>query len=319
MDLHNQIVLGILKSAYANSKARQQKAAVKTDDIKQDSPIIEYHFDHSDYTTNLYTYIISFCSKNIDFHQEREDLHSLFYRVTNWLKAHPFELKASQLPAYYKSGNSILNARYAINPNSLSCTELICLPPHLSIPSFKNASQMVSSNEISQTYVEESLQCSSSVLNKDTVLLPSNIAYVLPFLLYITYHCHSSIDLLQRPSIPCCLISMLFYVVGPISALSIINFSSLSSKVELIFQRRGVHYEKGVTGCIAFATDIFVMRILLLIWRFLFLNEQSDKVVVDAVLLRRILFSFPSFLGPIQEDCMELFIAFPSPDPKLIK
>lgn len=203
MDLHNQIVLGILKSAITNSRGEQRNTTTKIEDTKQVSTVTEYQFDDSDYTSNLYTYIISFCTKNIEFHQEREDLHNLFYRMTNWAKAHPFESKPYQVPTYCRSCGSFLNTHYAMNPNSLSCSELLSLPPHLVMPSFRNSMQLIPSNELSKVYVEESLQCYSSIVPREAPLIPSNLVHILPFLLYITYHCHASDDLLQHSSIPC--------------------------------------------------------------------------------------------------------------------
>lgn len=203
MGLHNQIVTGILKSAIANSSAEQRISTEKTEDTKQSSTVTEHQFDDSDYTANLYTYIISYCAKSIEFHQEREDLHNLFYRMTNWAKAHPFESKPCPVPAYPRSCGSFLNTHYAINPNSLSCSELISLPPHLAVPSFRNPMQMIPSNELSKVYAEESLQYYSSIVNREAPPIPSNLVHLLPFLLYITYHCHSSDDLLQHSSIPC--------------------------------------------------------------------------------------------------------------------
>lgn len=101
------------------------------------------------------------------------------------------------------------------------------------------------------------------------------------------------------------------------NALSLINFSNVSSHVELIYKRNHVCYKKAVTDCIAIATDIFLMRILLLIWKFLCVSGQGNRVVVDAALLKKILYLFPAFLGPIQQECMDMFTAFPSHDPKL--
>lgn len=211
MGLHNQIVIGILKSAITNSRVEQRDSKAKAEDTKQCSTVTEYQFNDSDYTTNLYTYIISFCAKNIEFHQEREDLQNLFYRMTNWAKAHPFESKPCLVPTYPRSCGSFLNTHYAINPNSLSCSELISLPPHLALPSFQNPIQMIPSNELSKVYVEESLQYYSSMVNREVPPVPSNLAHLLPFLLYITYHCHSSDGLLKRSSIPCiCLVVFLY-------------------------------------------------------------------------------------------------------------
>ena len=211
MGLHNQIVIGILKSAITNSRVEQRDSKAKAEDTKQCSTVTEYQFNDSDYTTNLYTYIISFCAKNIEFHQEREDLQNLFYRMTNWAKAHPFESKPCPVPTYPRSCGSFLNTHYAINPNSLSCSELISLPPHLALPSFQNPIQMIPSNELSKVYVEESLQYYSSMVNREAPPVPSNLVHLLPFLLYITYHCHSSDDLLKHSSIPCiCLVAFLY-------------------------------------------------------------------------------------------------------------
>lgn len=106
-------------------------------------------------------------------------------------------------------------------------------------------------------------------------------------------------------------------VVGSINALSLVNFANLSSHVALIYKRNHTCYKKAVTECIALATDIFVMRIMLLIWKFLYVNGQGNRVVVDSALLKKILYLFPVFLGPIQQECMELFTAFPSLDPKM--
>ena len=319
MGLHNQIVIGILKSAIANSRAKDQCSNAKKEDAKQDSPISDYQFDRSNSLANLYTYIISFCIKNIEYHQEHEDLHTLQNRVMNWLKTHPYESKLSNFPEYPRVCTSFLNARYSINPNSFSCSEFISLPPHISIQSFKDPLQTIPSNELSKAYVEESLQIYSSILSRETPLIPSNVMFVLPFLLYITYHCHSSSEFLQSSSIPCFSLRF-FLLVGTINALSLVNFSTITSRVELIFKWNHKCYKKGVTKCIALATNIFLMRILLLIWKFLFVNDHENRVVVDSALLKRILHLFPAFLGPIQQECMDKLAAFPPlMDPKIIK
>ena len=59
--------------------------------------------------------------------------------------------------------------------------------------------------------------------------------------------------------------------------------------------------EKGVV----LATDIFILRILILLFKVLSCKESDERIIVDSSLLKRILSTYPSFLGPLQVESLD--------------
>ena len=62
---------------------------------------------------------------------------------------------------------------------------------------------------------------------------------------------------------------------------------------------------EGVEKGVVLATDIFVLRILILLFKVLSYKESDEWIVVDSSLLKRILSAYPSFLGPLQVESLD--------------
>ena len=62
---------------------------------------------------------------------------------------------------------------------------------------------------------------------------------------------------------------------------------------------------EGVEKGVVLATDIFVLRILILLFKVLSYKESDERIVVDSSLLKRILSAYPSFLGPLQVESLD--------------
>ena len=62
---------------------------------------------------------------------------------------------------------------------------------------------------------------------------------------------------------------------------------------------------EGVEKGVVLATDTFVLRILILLFKVLSYKESDERIVVDSSLLKRILSAYPSFLGPLQVESLD--------------
>ena len=62
---------------------------------------------------------------------------------------------------------------------------------------------------------------------------------------------------------------------------------------------------EGVEKGVVLATDIFVLFLLILLFKVLSYKESDERIVVDSSLLKRILSAYPSFLGPLQVESLD--------------
>ena len=204
MDLHNRIIIGLLRSASARLKCRPTAVQDKVETGNQ-KPVTTTSNSIAENTPkiDLLGFLVTSSLKSMEYQQEREDLQSLQIKLTSWMKRSQRNSYLVQNMVRIDPMLFSTSSIHALNPSTMRCFDILSRPPFVSFPKLGDPSCLLSRYTLSREYVEKSLMqvVLSKIFHQND--LPSVLSYVFPLFMLMSFHCPFCDDTFRYCSIPC--------------------------------------------------------------------------------------------------------------------
>lgn len=204
VDLHNRIIIGLVRSASAHLKRCSQNVQDKIEDGSQ-KPETATSSSTTENTPkiDLLGFLVTSSLKSMEYQREREDLQSLQIKLTSWMKRSQRNPSLIQNMVQADPMLFSTSSLHALNPNTMRCYDVLFRPPFVSFPKLGDPSCLLNRFTLSREYVEKSLMqvVLSKIFHQND--LPSVLSYVFPLFMLMSFHCPFCDDTFRYCSIPC--------------------------------------------------------------------------------------------------------------------